>query len=64
MKSHTLLSSMHSASPQANQESGHGEGGGEVISVREFLISFSSHRKQSFSSIYLYLCLSRVALRT
>lgn len=40
MKSHTLLSSMHSPSPQANQEPGHSEGVGEVISVRETLISF------------------------
>lgn len=37
MKSHTLLSSMHSPSPQANQESGHSEGVGEVVSVRETL---------------------------
>lgn len=41
MKSHTLLASMHSPSPQANQESGHGEGGAALISVKEFPISFS-----------------------
>lgn len=41
VKSHTRLSSMHSPSPQANRESGHGDGGAEPISVREFRISFS-----------------------